>query len=229
MLLFVMAMLIGAGANGAPPPACEVASVTPVVPAVAGFSVSPRDDAVILFAKPVDGISQIFRLGRRTREETCISCKAVAGGPAVNRHKGSPAFLPDGERFVLQVEMAQHPHEGAIGGPGAGWFNDVWLALADGNRWWNLTRHPSGPNDRFGVLLPEPAPDGKRLAWAELSADDGARARAALKPGEPTAPGDAPWRRWLIRIADLAQDAAGTPALANVQTLTVPGATWYET
>lgn len=223
-----MALLMSASVYAALPNACEVKSVAPIVPAVAGFSVSSRDEAVMLFAKPVEGISQIFRFDRRTREERCLTCSAQAGGPAVNRHKGAPAFLPDGERFVLQVEMAQHPFEGAIGGPGPGWFNDVWLASADGERWWNLTRLPSGPTDRYGVLLPEPSPDGKQLAWAELYADDGAAARAKMKRGEPTQ-GSAPWGRWRIRIADFAQDASGAPQLTNTRTLTLPGATWYET
>lgn len=215
-------------ATAAPPPACAVKSLAPVVPATAGFSVSPIDENIVVFGKPVGKTTQIFRLDRRTRQETCLTCQSVAGGPAVDRHKGAPAFLADGRRIVLQVEMARHPFEGAIGGPGAGWFNDVWMTTIDGDRWSNLTRYPSGPNDRFGVLLPEPSPDGRRIAWAELYADDGARAREALKRGEPAA-GGAPWGRWRIKVADLVPGPDGGATLGPARTIAVPQGTWYET
>lgn len=227
-LLLAAVTWCSGGVGAQMPPACNVQSVVPVVPATAGFSVSPRDASRILFGRPVDGVSQVMLLDRTTRAETCLTCEAVAGGPAAHLHKGAPAFLADGERFVLQVEMATHPFRGRMGGPGAGWFNDLWLAGADGRQWWNLTNFPGGPTDRYGVLLPEPSPDGRQLAWAELYADDGEQARTALNRGKPLA-GGAPWGRWRIRIAELATDAAGAPMLVDVRTLTVPGATWYET
>lgn len=231
ILLFLclgLASLLADSLQAATPAACEVESVSPVVPASAGFSVSPVDEAVVLYARPVEGISQIFRLDRRTKQDVCLTCQTVPGGPAANRHKGSPAFLPDGQRFVMQVQMARHPFEGSLGGPGAGWFNDVWMASADARHWWNLTRHPGGPADRYGVLLPEPSPDGSRIAWAEMHADDGERARAALKRRAPLV-GGAPWGRWRIRVADLGTDPSGAPVLRDVRSLVLPHATWYET
>lgn len=216
-------------AAGGPPPACAVKSLSPIVPATAGFSVSPIDENIVVFSKPVGKTMQVFRFDRRTKRETCITCAEVSGGPRVDRQKGAPSFLADGKRLVLQVEMAQHPHEGQIGGPGAGWFNDVWMTTLDGNRWWNLTRYPSGANDRFGVLVPEPSPDGRRLAWAELYADDGARARAAMQRSGQVPPGSAPWGRWRIKVADLVAGPDGGVTLGTARTITLPNATWYET
>lgn len=218
-----------ARAAAGPPPACAVESLAPIVPATAGFSVSPTDDNLIVFSKPVGKTMQVFRFDRRTKQETCLTCAEVSGGPSVDRHKGAPSFLADGKRLVLQVEMAQHPHEGQIGGPGAGWFNDVWMTTLEGGRWWNLTRYPSGANDRFGVLVPEPSPDGRRLAWAELYADDGAQARMAVQKSGQAPPGSAPWGRWRIKVADLVPGPEGSVALGNARTITLPNATWYET
>lgn len=226
-LIAVAGMFVSAASAGDVPDACKIASLNNIVPASAGFSVSPADPNTIAFARPVSGKHQVFLYDRRTKGERCLTCADVPGGPRANRQKGSPSFLPDGKRLVMQVEMASHPFEGLIGGPGAGWYNDVWMATVDGTRWWNLTKYPNGNGDTFGALLPEPSPDGSKLMWAELF-DDDPRAQAAYRKGS-TAPGGAPWGLWRVRLADVTSDAAGAPTLGGLTSITLPSATWYET
>jgi hypothetical protein len=215
-----------AGAAEAPD-ACKVVGLNSIVPASAGFSVSPTDPNTIAFARPVNGKSQIYIYDRRTRTERCFTCRDIPAGPRADRQKGSPSFMPDGKRLLMQVEMARHPFEGLVGGPGAGWYNDVWMATIDGDRWSNLTRYPNGKLDTFGALIPEPSPDGTKLIWAELF-DDDPRAQQAYRRGN-TNPGGAPWGKWRIRMSEIKADVSGTATLAPLNTITLPSATWYET
>ena len=92
----------------------------------------------------------------------------MPGGPSSSLHKGAVQFHPDGKHIILQVEMDEHPFKEALGGPGAGWFNNVWMTTSDGKRWSQLTNYPSGPDDRYGVLLPHISPDGKKVTWSQL-------------------------------------------------------------
>lgn len=223
----VAALLFAGAATAEPPTSCKVASLNSIVPASAGFSVSPADPNTIAFARPVRGKHQIFLYDRRTKRERCLTCNDIANGPRADRHKGAPSFLPDGKRLVMQVEMASHPFERLIGGPGSGWYNDVWIASIESGRWSNLTAYPSGRTDTFGALVPEPSPDGNKLIWAELF-DDDPRAQAAYRRGN-TNPGGAPWGKWRIRLADLRTGDSGATSLAPPMTITIPNATWYET
>lgn len=228
VLLSVVAcfMVVAASASEAPD-ACKIASLSNIVPASAGFSVSPTDPNTIAFARPVSGKHQVFVYDRLTKRERCLTCADLPGGPRANRQKGAPSFMPDGKRLVMQVEMASHPFEGLVGGPGAGWYNDVWMATLDGAKWWNLTKYPSGRADTFGALVPEPSPDGTKLIWGELF-DDDPRAQAAYRKGN-TSPGGAPWGIWRVRLADVKTDASGAPTLSGLKAITLPGGTWYET
>ncbi|SDR61613.1 WD40-like Beta Propeller Repeat [Rhizobiales bacterium GAS113] len=201
-----------------PPSACEVRSLTTVTPATAGFGVSRREQSLFVLSKPVGRTMQVFIHDRRDGQERCLTCTAVPSGPAVDRNKGSASFLADGEHIVLEVEMEAHPFEGLVGKPGDGWFSDLWVTDLRGDRWWNLTHYPHGAKDRYGVLIPEGSPDGRRLMWSELFADGGR-----------TITGATSWGQWRIRIADLTFDASGEPHLGVPQTITTPDTTWYET
>jgi Tol biopolymer transport system component len=226
--LGVTAVLLTSLANaGEAPEDCKVASLTNIVPASAGFSVSPADSNIIAFARPAGRAHQVYIYDRRAKTERCLTCESILGAPAANRHKGSPSFLPDGKRLVMQVEMASHPFEGIVGAPGAGWYNDIWMTTLEGDRWWNLTNYPSGKADTFGALIPEPSPDGSKLIWAELF-DDDPRAQAAYRRGNMS-PGGAPWGIWRVRLADIKTDASGAPTLNSLKAITLPAATWYET
>ncbi|MEQ1863866.1 MAG: hypothetical protein ABL996_04350 [Micropepsaceae bacterium] len=228
VLLSAVACFVAVAASAADAPdACKVASLTNIVPVSAGFSVSPTDPNTIAFARPAGGKHQIYIYDRRTKSERCLTCAGGAGGPRADRQKGSPSFMPDGKRLVMQVEMASHPFEGFVGGPGAGWYNDVWMATLDGAQWWNLTKYPNGRADTFGALIPEPSPDGSKLIWAELF-DDDPRAQAAYRKGNAS-PGGAPWGIWRVRLADLTTDVSGTPTIGALKSITLPAATWYET
>lgn len=208
------------------PDACRVQRIENIVPATGGLAVSPTVPDRIAYARPDEhGIFQIRVRDLATGTDRCITCTAVEGAPASGRHKGAPAFLADGRHLVVQAEMASHPFEGQIGAPGAGWFNDLWVVDIDGRRWWPLTRYPSGPQDRFGVLLPQVSPDGRRIAWAQLFADDTV-ARAQYRRGRPVR---GAYGRWQINIAALAFDPARGWQLADVRSHRPGDASFVET
>lgn len=228
-----------ATATALAPQACAVAAIKHVVSGVAGFSVS-ADDSKVLFNRPLNGVTQVFLLDRKTGTQRCLTCEATGGMPAAGLHKGFPSFLPDDKHFLLQVEMAHHAFEGKMGAPGTGWFNDVWLGAIDSDRWANLTHYPSGPKDRYGALIPEASPDGERVAWAELYGGGSAEARSKSEPRDRLL--SAPWGEWRIQVANLelpgegeadaksgGGDEKGDPGLGERETVTLPHATWYET
>lgn len=211
---------------GVQPAACRVASIENIVPASAGVAVSPVDPNLIAYGRPDEQrVFQIRVRDLRSGSDRCITCEAVPGAPAPNRHKGSPAFLADGRHIVVQAEMAQHPFEGQIGAPGAGWFNDLWVVSLDGKAWWPLTKYPSGPRDRYGALLPQVAPDGVRIAWAQLYRDD-EQARAQYRRGRPVR---GAYGHWQINVARLVGDAARGWQLEDVRSHRPGDGTFFET
>jgi len=204
---------------------CAVDRIENVVPMSGGFSISPKDSNLIVYARPEGETSQIFRLNRATKENICLTCDDKTGGPRADRHKGVPSFLPDGKHFVLQVEMAEHPMEGRLGKPGAGWFNNLWITDVDGERWHQLTDYPHGRNDRFGALLPELSPDGKKIAWGNLFEGDG-KAQLLYLLGK-TNTGGSPWGKWRLNVADLGQ-RGGKFELRNIQSYRPGDGSFFE-
>lgn len=206
--------------------ACQVRSIENIVPASGGLAVSPVDPDILVYARPdAKGIFQIHKRDLGSGHDECLSCQVVPAAPAPNRHKGSPAFLADGQHLVVQVEMAQHPFEGQIGAPGAGWFNDLWVLSLDGQRWWPLTRYPNGPSDRFGTLLPQVSPDGLRLAWAQLYRDDEA-ARAHYRRGRAVR---GAYGHWQINVARIERDPVAGWRLDELRSYRPADATFHET
>lgn len=205
---------------------CDVMSIESVVPMVGGFSFSPVDDDILLYTKPVKGISQIFVRNLSSQRDRCITCEQKGNGPSPKVHTGVPSFLPDGQHFVLQVEMEEHPFQGKLGALGPGWFNNVWMGTLEGDKWWRLTDYPSGPEDRYGVLIPEISRDGKRIAWAQLYGSD-PQAQYLYQKGKMN-PGGSPWGKWQINIAELVFGEAG-PHLKNIRSFRPKDGTFFET
>lgn len=82
-------------------------------------------------------------------------------------HKGNPAWHPDGEWLVIQVEQRDHigPQGAPPTHPGAGVFNDLWVLRADGSEAHPLLEFETGlPR---GSLHPHFSPDGSTVAWAQ--------------------------------------------------------------
>lgn len=209
-----------------PAAACKVKRIDEVVPASGGLAVSPVDPNVLVYGRPdKQGTFQIHKHDLGSGHDECLTCQPVPGAPAPTRHKGSPSFLPGGQHLVVQAEMAEHPFEGRIGAPGAGWFNDLWVLSLDGQHWWPLTRYPHGAKDRFGSLLPQVSPDGQHLAWAQLYRDDEA-AQAQYRRGYPAR---GAYGHWQINVARIVRDPAGGWHLDAPRSYRPGNGTFYET
>lgn len=142
-------------------------------PMTGGFTLSPTDPNVIVYARPdAAGKFQIRRRRTNTGEDVCLTCADIPSGPTAVLHKGTPYFLPDGGSFVLQVESTRNPFPGVLGAPGAGWYNNVWISSTDGGIWRQLTDLPMSATVASGVLQPVVSPDGSRIAFAQLIGDD---------------------------------------------------------
>lgn len=179
--------------------ACATTTQEVLFPMSGGFSLSPTEPDIIVYARPdANGRFQVWRHDQLTRDSICLTCRDIPSGPAGDLHKGVPTFLRDGRAFLLQVESARNPARGA-GQPGAGWFNNVWIASADGTAWRQLTDLPMTAAAPAGVLQPQVSPDGSRVAFAQLVADD-EPARAAYARGEVVLNSN-PFGRWLMTIA----------------------------
>lgn len=158
------------------------------------------------------GIYQLYTINPDGSGEVCISDPAVVGGPTVGKHKGWPAFHPNGTHLVCQAEMATHPPSGDpdITEPGRGAWNNIWVAKVDGSQWWQLTDYD--PNGATGTLSPRFNHDGTKLFWAR-------------KIGQVTVP--APFAQWDLSIADFAF-VDGVPTISNVTTFAPGAKLFYE-
>lgn len=125
------------------------------------------------------------------------------------RHVGMPAWHPGCDVLAIQVQQPGAPRaydDKSV--PGAGVFNDLWIAKTDGSRAWKVVA-VSGEvsKDAEGILHPHFSHDGRRLVWTQrIGAGGGA------------------FGAWVIQLADFAIGADGEPRVTNVQRL-VPGGT----
>ena len=193
-------------------------------PMSGGFSFSPLDENLVVYAKPdKNGIHHIHRLYLNTGEDICLTCDNP-NAPAGDLHKAVPEFHPNGKQIILQVEMEEHPFKGKLGGPGEGWFNNLWMTTVDGDEWWQLTDYPSGKKDRYGALIPKISHDGKKIAWSQLYKGD-AKSQYDYIKGK-VVPNSNPWGLWQLNIADLIIDE--NPRLENIRSYRPGNGNFFE-
>ena len=136
----------------------------------------------------------------------------TTGASIPQKHIGNPAWHPAGGFIVFQVQDPSLPFsspeaEAYQASPGAGVHNNLWLARADGSRFWQLTR----VGYRGGVLHPHFSHDGTMIVFVERLSDGGSA-----------------YGTWVIKVAELAFLSSG-PVLVNERTLDpCEGKPWYE-
>jgi len=170
---------------------------------------SPDGTKLAFDRRDDDGNYQLFTISPSGTGETCITFPAVTGGPTSTRHKGFPAWHPNSEYIVCQVEMETHNGARSLSEPGRGHQCNVWVCKADGSEWWQLTTY-SGETVS-GVLNPRFSHDGTKLLWASKTAGVSA---------------PAPFGEWELQLADFAF-VDGVPTVSNITTLT-PAGLFYE-
>jgi len=158
-----------------------------------------------------DGYTDVYIMDSEGKNKRCLTCD----NPQVaSFHNGNPEWHPNGEFILFQ---SQNPNlekptylkaslYRSSTSPGAGVNNDLWLMTKDGSKVWKLTNIGKG----FGLIHPHFSPDGKRLAWSEM-----------------TRPIFDSVGEWAIKLADF-EFSDGAPRLKNIKTLKPANQKFYE-
>ena len=189
------------------------------------------DGTRLVYARrdPRDWYLDIWTLRPSGREKTCITCEL----PAPTKHRGAPAWHPDGDWLLFSAENDDVRTRKAdrMAEPATALNTNLWAVSATGARAVPLTAYPTDYKEPRGVMAPIVAPDGKRVAWAGPAVTDSAEKgieKAADKAADKAVEGTEQvpesgyeWGRWAIFLADL-EIVDAVPVLRNVRELT-PG------
>lgn len=134
---------------------------------------------------------------------------------------GQPAWHPDGEHIIIQVEN-EHSRHTRFEHPSFGFHNDLWLIRRDGSQARRIWR--SGKN--HAALHPHFSPDGKKLIFAERLPTGKKKwfLRMLNSPG-----GENQWLGWRIHLADVELSGPGETVLSNHRTLFENWGGFFET
>ena len=165
------------GAANAPPPPSRVQTVTPIA---FGGRVDWHPTGQIIAMDRLaesDGLSDLYVIRPNGSDMRCLTCGA-AGVPQA--HSGNPAWHPSGYLLAFQAQnpslpvlpVEWEPIASLATSPGWGVNHNLWVAMADGTRFWQLTDVAAG----MAVLHPHFNPAGTRLVWSEKIAFAGAGA-----------------------------------------------------
>jgi Tol biopolymer transport system component len=135
---------------------------------------------------------------------------------------GQPAWHPDGEHLVIQVENENSEHK-FYNHVSFGIDNDLWLVDRGGTsaqRIWTSA-------DKHAALHPHFSPDGRRLIFAERIPTGEKLRRLLVRRLAPG--GENQWTGWRIHIADADISKRGTEVLSNHRTIQPNGPGFYET
>jgi Tol biopolymer transport system component len=152
-------------------------------------------------------------------ERRCVTCDASA---IRKGFVGQPAWHPDGEHLVVQVENGRSEHR-FFNHPSWGIDNDLWLVGRDGRSARRIWKSPPG----YAALHAHFSPDGRRLIFAERI-PTGEKLRSprlrALAPG-----GENQWAGWRIHVADVDLARPDEAVLSNHRAIQPNGPGFYET
>lgn len=149
-----------------------------------------------------DALSDVYVMRPNGTDARCLTCGAP-GIPQANN--GNPAWHPSGYLIAFQAQnpslpvlpVEREPIANLATSPGWGMNHNLWIAMADGSRFWQLTNVAAG----MAVLHPHFNRAGTRLVWSEKVGFDGIVSE-----------------QWVMKTA--AFGWTGTkPALSNVQPL----------
>jgi Tol biopolymer transport system component len=168
---------------------------------------------------PRDWYLDIWTSRPSGREQACLTCEVTA--PL--KHRGAPAWHPDGEWLVFSAENDDVRTRKAdrMAEPATALNTNLWALSVAAAKASPLTTWPTDYKDPRGALAPIVSPDGKRVAWSGPVG----RQPDEVKGGTPTAldahEPRAEWGRWAVFLADLELDG-DAPILRDVRALT-PG------
>ncbi len=186
-------------------PSISVQQVTLVQESGARAQFSVQGDR-LLFERPShDGFQRIWTMRRDGTFERCLTCDS----PDFQRqHTGAAKWHPSGELIAFLVEKPLESNRRRTANsdfrptpflsiPGRNRGSDLWLASADGRRFWNLTNTANrggSPVHTFAF-----SHEGGHLAWTQR---------------EASAAGSV-WGSWVLQVGRF-RFARATPKLAKV-------------
>jgi Tol biopolymer transport system component len=150
-------------------------------------------------------------------ERRCLTCDVAA---IRKGFVGQPAWHPNGEHLVIQVENRNSDRR-FYNHVSWGIDNDLWVVRRDGRSARLLWRTP----DQHAALHPHFSPDGRRIIFAERL-PTGEKLRGALRRLGPD--GENQWAGWRIHVADVDLSREEN-VLSNHRTIQPNGAGFYET
>ncbi len=158
-----------------------------------------------------DGYYDVYVMGPDGGNDRCLTCDTRGRVP--HKHNGNPAWHPSGRYIVFQAEKVHHPGASREAQPGFGRHSDLWLATADGERFYQLTNGPA--TTRHGVLHPQFSHDGKYLTWSEMYQPPNPLVKRRL------------YGFWKLKIAQFELGPQG-PGLVNIRDYQPGGPAFYE-
>jgi hypothetical protein len=160
-----------------------------------------------------DALSDVYVMRPNGADVRCLTCDA----PQVPQgNNGNPAWHPSGRLIVFQAQnpslpilpVEREPIANLATSPGWGTNHNLWIAMADGTRFWQLTNIAAG----MAVLHPHFNTAGTRLVWSERVGFD-----------------EYPSEQWVMKTGAF-RWIGGEPVLSGVQSLAPIGVdAFYET
>lgn len=178
---------------------------------------SPTGAQYLVNKNDANGVPQVYVGQTGSTNPTCITCTAVANGPAVNRWKQQPQWTPSGQWIVLAVEQPTFtPPAGSTQQMIEGWLEcglwmDMWAVSPDGSAWYKLEgfEAPNPANGFTGVAF---TPNGQYGVWAQIVNGDFFEYE---------------FGQWQLIMAEF-QVVNGVPSFTNPKNITPPNTDWVE-
>jgi len=123
------------------------------------------NDRIAFNAKGSDGLFHLFTVRPDGGDRRQLG---VGSATFPQRTAGTPVWSPSGRFVAFVAEKSTHPGNSVGATPGWGSYSDLWIAMADGSRAWQLTDVPAEKD--HGTIIPEFSPDGRLLEWTERTA-----------------------------------------------------------
>jgi hypothetical protein len=162
--------------------------------------------------------TELFTIQPDGSQKRCVTCESSIPKGFV----GQPAWHPDGEHILIQVENSHSMHR-RLNHLSFGIDNDLWLIRKDGSEAERIWKTPK----RHAALHPHFNKDGTQLMFSERISTG--KSYPLLKRLIPEAEGENHWDGWRIHIADFDMKKKGQEKLSNHRTLFADRNGFFET
>ena len=163
--------------------------------------------------------TEVYVVGPDGSGQRCVTCDAAA---IRKGFVGQPAWHPDGEHLVIQVEN-QYSERQLWNHVSFGIDNDLWIVRRDGSG----ARRIWASDDKHAALHPHFSKDGKQLVFAERVPTGRQIDRPLMRRRAPA--GENQWEGWRIHFADVDLSRPDDAVLSNHRTIEPNGPGFYET